>query len=51
METKSIKEFKAGDKIEGFLLVKSSDCKTSANGKKYLDFTLEDRTGDINAKL
>lgn len=48
----SINEFEAGQKIEGFYLVKSVDCKTTnSNNKKYLDFNLGDKTGEINAKL
>lgn len=47
-----ISEFEAGKKVEGFYLVKSVDCKTTnSNNKKYLDFTLGDKTGEINAKL
>lgn len=51
METKSINQFKATERIEGFFIIKSVDCKTSSNGKKYFDFTLGDSTGEINAKL
>lgn len=38
-------------KFEGFLLVRSAEQRASANGSKYLDMTLCDRTGDINAKM
>lgn len=49
---KKINEFVQGDKIEGFYLIKSVDCKTAnANGKKYLDFILGDSTGEISAKV
>lgn len=49
---KKINEFVQGDRIEGFYLIKSVDCKTAnANGKKYLDFTLGDSTGEISAKV
>lgn len=51
MEIKNISEFKVGDKIDAFFLIRTSDCKTTINGKKYLDFTLADKTGDINGKL
>jgi Predicted HD-superfamily hydrolase len=48
----SISEFEANKRIEGFYLVKSVDCKTTnSNNKKYLDFNLGDKTGEINAKL
>ena len=38
-------------KVDGFVLVKSVETKTSAKGDIYLDFTLGDKTGEINAKL
>ncbi len=37
--------------VEGFCLVKSVDKKTSSKGDTYLDFTLSDSEGEINAKL
>lgn len=37
--------------VEGFCLVKSLDKKTSSKGDTYLDFTLADSDGEINAKL
>ena len=37
-------------KFEGFLLVKNAQQKTSMNGSKYLDLTLTDISGEINAK-
>ena len=49
---KKINEFKQGERVEGFFLIKTLDLKTAnANGKKYLDFTIGDKTGDISAKL
>jgi 3'-5' exoribonuclease len=48
----TISEIEVGKKTEGFYLVKSADCKTTnSNNKKYLDFILGDKTGEINAKL
>lgn len=48
----NIKDFKVGDKIEGVYLIKNIIMKvTNSNNKKYLDLTLSDKTGDINAKL
>ncbi len=38
-------------RVEGYCLVKSVEQKTSSKGDTYLDFTLGDATGDINAKL
>lgn len=39
-----------GDYIEGFCLIKTSEVKTTAKGMKYLDLTLADSDGEINAK-
>lgn len=51
MEYKKINEINAGEKIDGFFLIKTIDLKTSSNNKKYLDLNLCDKTGEINAKL
>ncbi|KLU74970.1 3'-5' exoribonuclease YhaM family protein [Clostridium botulinum] len=48
---KPIEEFQANDKIDGFFLIKSAECRTASNSKKYLDFTIADKTGEINAKF
>ncbi len=37
--------------VDCFLLVKTSDKKTSSKGDTYLDMTLSDKSGEINAKL
>lgn len=53
MEFKKINEFKKGDKIEGFYIIKSVESKVTNNSStnKYLDFNFTDPTGEINAKL
>lgn len=52
MEYVSIRDFKVGQKINGVYLIKSIIVKvTNSNNKRYLDVTLSDKTGDINAKL
>lgn len=51
MDFKKINEFQSGEKVDGYFLIKSVELKTSSNTKKYLDFTLGDKTGEINAKL
>ncbi len=38
-------------RVEGFCIVKSVEKKTSSKGDVYLDFTLGDSSGEINAKL
>lgn len=37
--------------VDGFCLIKSIDIKTSSKGDTYLDITLGDNDGEINAKL
>ena len=37
--------------VDGFCLIKSLDKKTSSKGDTYLDMTLSDSDGEINAKL
>lgn len=37
--------------VEGFCIIKSVDRKTSSKGDTYLDITLGDSSGEINAKL
>ena len=44
-------ELTKDQRIEGFLLVRSSDQRTGGNGAKYLDMNLADRTGEVNAKV
>lgn len=51
MIKKKIADFQNGDKVQGFFLIKGSTVKVSNAGKRYLDFVLCDKTGDINAKL
>lgn len=48
---KKIKEFEIEDRIDGFFMIKNIEVKTSTNGNKFLDITLSDNTGDINAKV
>lgn len=38
-------------RFEGWLLVRAAEQRTAASGKAYLDMTLSDRTGSINAKM
>ncbi|AAK80218.1 3'-5' exoribonuclease [Clostridium acetobutylicum] len=51
MELKTISELEAGNRIDGFFIIKSAEKRISSNNKKYLDFTFGDKTGDINGKL
>jgi len=38
-------------RFDGFLLVRSAEKRSASNGSQYLDLTLGDRSGDINAKV
>ena len=40
-----------GQMFDGYLLVKAASQRTSSNGSKYLDLTLCDITGEVNAKM
>lgn len=46
----NLKEIDGNGTVEGFVLVKSCDKKTAKNGSVFLDMTLADKTGEINAK-
>ena len=47
----NLKPLDNSGRAEGYCLVKSVDKKTSSKGDTYLDFTLSDCDGEINAKL
>lgn len=51
MDQVAVAAFEKDLKFEGFLLVRTSEQRASSNGSKYLDMTLCDRTGDMNAKM
>lgn len=47
-----IKDFKPGQKIQGYYLLKNVACKATKKGSKYLDIIIGDQSGnEINAKL
>ncbi len=48
---KKIKQFVVGENIQGFFLVKRAEMRTTNAGKRYLDATLIDDSGEVNAKL
>ncbi len=48
---KSLSELKAGEKIEGFYLIKKFEVKKTTAGKQYIDIDLVDKTGEVNAKI
>lgn len=49
--TKTISQLQNLDQITGFFLVKKCEMKIASNNKKYIDFLLCDKTGEINGKL
>lgn len=51
MEKEYIIDFEDGKKITTFFMIKQAQVKIATNSKKYMDFTLMDKTGEINAKL
>ena len=40
-----------GQVFDGYLMVRASAQRTSSNGGKYLDMTLCDISGEVNAKM
>ena len=46
-----LSDIKRDDRFEGYLIVSSAEQRASANGKNYLDMTLADKSGSINAKM
>ena len=46
-----LSDIKRDDRFEGYLIVRSAEQRASANGKNYLDITLADKSGSINAKM
>lgn len=51
MKSCEVNQSKQGTMIQGFYLVKTAECRTTATGKKYLDLLLADGTGEFPAKL
>ena len=51
MSAMLLSDIRRDDKYEGFLIVRAADQRAAASGKNYLDMTLADRSGSINAKM
>lgn len=51
MNYKKIKDFNLDERIDGFYMIKDIEVRTANNGNKFLDLTLTDNSGDINAKV
>lgn len=46
-----LSEIRRDDRFEGYLIVRSAEQRAAASGKCYLDMTLADKSGSINAKM
>jgi len=51
MEIRKINEFKTGDSLITFFLIRKVECKNTGSGKKYLDIVFGDSSGEIVARL
>lgn len=51
MSQPKLSEMRKNDGFDGFLLVRAAAQRTGQNGKTYLDMTLADVSGDVNAKM
>ena len=51
MNQPSVAALRKDDRFLGFLLVRMAEQRQSSKGDKYLDMTLGDATGDLNAKV
>jgi 3'-5' exoribonuclease len=47
----NINDFRAGDTLTSFFLVRKAECKSTNSGSKYLDMVLGDSGGEISAKM
>lgn len=47
----AVNQFAKDERFEGFLLVRNAEKRLNKNNEPYLDITLADNTGDINAKV
>ncbi|MBP3815801.1 MAG: CMP-binding protein [Firmicutes bacterium] len=45
-----VEDFKSGMEITTFLMVKAASLKIDSRKREYVDFTLADRSGEVNAK-
>ncbi|MBP5662129.1 MAG: TraI domain-containing protein [Clostridia bacterium] len=50
MEQKKLTELKANETFEGFVMIRSFVVKTGQSGRNYLDLTITDPSGEMNAK-
>jgi len=46
-----ISEFKVGETVIGYFLIKSATFKSTNNNNRFLDINIADKSGEINAKI
>ena len=46
-----INQMSRGDELEGYYIIKAANSKVSSNGKPFLNLTLGDKTGAMDAKV
>ena len=51
MSQMTLAEIRRDDRFEGYLLVRAAEQRSASSGKLYLDMTLSDKTGSINAVM
>lgn len=51
MQSSPVASLEKDMKFDGFLLVRAAEKRSASNGTQYLDLTLGDQSGDINAKV
>ncbi|MDD3571471.1 MAG: HD domain-containing protein [Eubacteriales bacterium] len=51
MNQTAVNKFSKDERFEGYLLVRNAEKRLNKNNEPYLDITLADNTGDINAKV
>lgn len=49
--SKKVRDYREGDNVEGYFLLKSAEEKQGKNNIRYLDLVLGDDSGDINGKI
>ena len=51
MEQKKLSELAVNESFEGFVLIKTFQVKTGQTGKNFVDLTIADAHGEMNAKI
>lgn len=51
MSEKNLYEYNVDDSFEIFLLVKSAEVRVAKNGKKFIAFTFQDKSGQMDGKF